>query len=211
MASRGFDLTVVLKHCEQCHPKNNFVILDEYLAAFSELARFFELLGPIFSFVARDLEDEIHTLQAHRKCSYGEHYVTVQSMIDYEVKNKLTKKKSATHLKSGSQSLLRLHYALQFIIKFMVRFRDSTESDKVPTMAMEVYHQTLSKHHMWIVRKAAALAVHTLPKRKTLMETFCKHEPEKVVELITPVTNIAQIVYDEIQELYELNDLLNIA
>ncbi|XP_070552612.1 ceramide-1-phosphate transfer protein-like [Ptychodera flava] len=205
-----FDLGTVLKEATACHPEENVVLLDKYLAAYCELARFFDLLGPIFGFVAKDLRDKIDTLQQHQKSDHHHHYRTVQSMMKFEVENKYAKGKLPNGSRSGSRLLMRLHRPLQFITEFMRRFRDSDDTEKIPTMAMEVYHRTLAKHHMWIIRKMAGVAVYTLPGRRKLMETLCKQEPEKVVELITPVVDAIQIIYDEIEELYKQYDLLQL-
>ncbi|XP_077994479.1 ceramide-1-phosphate transfer protein-like [Glandiceps talaboti] len=201
----GFDLVKVLREVEACHPEENVILLTEYLAAYLELVRFFDLLGPIFSFVARDLKGIIYTLQRHQISEYKEHYRTVQSMVQYEVNNNLINRRSPTGLRSGTNMLIRLHRPLQFIIEFM---REFCKSVRIASLAMKVYNKTLAKYHIWIVRKAARIAVYTLPGRKALMETLCKQEPEKVVELITPVTDAIQIVYDEVQDLYSQYKLL---
>ncbi|XP_077994826.1 ceramide-1-phosphate transfer protein-like [Glandiceps talaboti] len=210
MAENGFDLMTVLKEAKACHSEENAILLSQYLAAYSELTRFFDLLGPIFSFVARDLKDKIDTLQQRQRSEYKEHYRTVQSMVQYEVNNNLINRRSPTGLRSGTNMLIRLHRPLQFIIEFMREFRDSDESVRIANLAMKVYNKTLAKYHIWIVRKAARIAVYTLPGRKALMETLCKQEPEKVVELITPVTDTIQIVYDEVQDLYTKYNLLQL-
>ena len=60
----------------------------------------------------------------------GSHYVSIQTMTEYEVKENLIKYK-ARDSTTGSRNLLRLQRALEYIIAFMVKVPGVTEQDEI--------------------------------------------------------------------------------
>ena len=138
----------------------------------------------------------------------GDKYVTVQSMLCYEIECETTHKKGS--FPSGTRTLLRLQRALEFIITFMKQLAQGNDDASVRRIASSVYGRTLSKHHPLIVRKMAAVVMYLLPNRRRLIEVMCKHEPDEVLVLTERVLQVAYPAYDKIQELYSTNDLLNI-
>lgn len=204
-----FDLEVVLKGFSNCAQQNGQLDLGEYLYAFTELTRFFRLLGPIFGFVSSDLEEKLHTLEKHRRSENADKYKTIQSMITHEVATKRTRV-NVHGLRSGSRSLLRLNRALEFLLEFMERVRLASPETRISTLASDVYHDTLAKHHIWLVRKMAAVAVYTLPHRNELIQTLCKHSEQEALNLVGHVVAAAKPIYEEIQQLLEENKLLDL-
>ena len=170
--------------------------------------RFFKLTGRLFGFVADELEGKIKILKTHRKAEHSNAYETIQSMVEFEIANDSTKVKG--HLPSGSRTLLRLHRALEFIICFMDHISKSKDTDKTSDIAYEVYHKTLAKYHPWVIQKMAGLAMYMLPSRRQLIETMCRHNYEKVSELLTDVVKAGQPIYDITQQLYESHQLLDL-
>ena len=170
--------------------------------------RFFKLTGTLFGFVAKDLEGKIKTIETRRKGPGGHHYNNVRSMLQYEANKDISKVKG--HLHSGSRMFLRLHWAFEFILEFMSRISNSSDNDKTSVIAAEVYEQTLSKHHPWITRKMAAIAMHFLPSRKDLIEVMCKQDYETVLDMLHKVVEVGRTVYDTTERLYSDFGLLHI-
>lgn len=207
--SHDFDLEVVLDAFRKCLRNDGSLSLDEYLRGFHELCRFFRLTGKLFGFVAKDLESKMKPIEARRRSSsIGHHYVTLQSMMHYEVTQGIERHKG--HLPSGTRQFLRLHRALEFILEFMRQLRRGDEHAKTAHIASEVYSQTLSKHHPWVTRQLAALAVYMLPSKKFLIDVMCKQDYDKVHDLISDVTEEGQPIYDVAQRLYADCGLLHI-
>ncbi|KAL3862268.1 hypothetical protein ACJMK2_008250 [Sinanodonta woodiana] len=203
-----FDLEFVLQALQRCHINDGTILLSEYLTAYHELCRFFKLTGRLFSFVARDLEGKIRVLEIMQKADESQNYKSVQSMLEYECGRKTVH--TNVHVLSGSRTLLRLHWALEFIVEFMDRICKSSDDDTTSHIAAEVYKTTLSNHHPWYTRKIAALAMYLLPNRKQLIQVMCKHDYETVLELLNRVVEVGRQVYNTTQALYAERNLLNI-
>ncbi|XP_025084092.1 ceramide-1-phosphate transfer protein-like isoform X2 [Pomacea canaliculata] len=200
-----FDLEVVLDAFRKCILPDGSLSLDEYLRAFHELCRFFHLTGRLFGFVAKDLEGKMKAIEARKAADMESHYITLQSMMQYEIREGMVRARGQ-HA-SGTRQFLRLHYALEFILEFMRQLRCSDEHARTSHIASEVYSRTLSKHHPWITRKLAALAVHMLPSKKHLIDVMCKHDYNSVQTLIDDVTAEGNRIYDIAQRAYENNNL----
>lgn len=170
--------------------------------------RFFRLNGRLFGFVADDLEEKIHILESHMKGPNGQHYTTVQSMIDFEVANNITKVKHT--LPSGSRSLLRLHRGLEFILEFMGRLGKSSDDMRSSTIAAETYKDTLSNCHPWIIQKMAGLAMYMLPSRRKLFETMCKHYYTHALGLLDSVVAAGKPIYAKTQDIFAYHNLLDL-
>ncbi|CAG2105717.1 unnamed protein product [Medioppia subpectinata] len=110
--AKAFDIEVVCDSLQRCIQDKNAIDLDHYLRAFNELLRyyslrlaksweglrgtgvdgsgvgveFFNLLGAVFIFVAKDVKEKIQILEKYTKeCDCGPHYGTLQKMIEYEI------------------------------------------------------------------------------------------------------------------------------
>ncbi|KAK3580052.1 hypothetical protein CHS0354_028623 [Potamilus streckersoni] len=203
-----FDLEFVLHALQRCYLNDGTVLLSEYLTAYHELCRFFKLTGRLFGFVARDLEGKIRVLEMMQKADESQNYQSVQSMLEYECGRGTAH--TNDFLPSGSRTLLRLHWAMEFIVEFMDRVCKSTDDDTTSQIAAEVYKKTLSNHHPWFTRQIAALAMHLLPSRKQLIQVMCKQDYETVLQLLNRVVESGRQVYNTTQALYAERNLLNI-
>ncbi|XP_060075886.1 ceramide-1-phosphate transfer protein-like [Ylistrum balloti] len=203
-----FDLEVVLDAFNSCNLPDNSLNLDYYVAGYQELCRFFKLSGKLFGFVASELESKIQILKTHRKSENGNAYETIQSMVDFEVTNGITKVSGSPP--SGSRTLLRLHRALGFISEFMDRLAKSDDDAKTSVIASEVYKETLGLYHPWVIQKMAGFAMYMLPSRRQLIDTMCKQNYEKALNTLPKVVDALKPIYNVTQELYESNDLLNL-
>lgn len=155
-----------------------------------------------------EVHEKLEILKQHRKSDVGPHYITVQSMVNYEVSNNITTTKNTPP--SGSRTLLRLHRALQFIILFMERLPTTEDHERLSHVASASYNETLAKYHGWFIRKGIALAMYTLPSRVAVLEKMEGTTPERTVELLEMITKSAHPLYDTIQQVYIDNDLLDL-
>lgn len=203
-----FDLEVVLDAFRKCLLNDGSVSVEEYLRAFHELCRFFRLTGKLFGFVAKDLEGKMKALEVRRRSAQASHYVTLQSMMQFEMSEGIVEAKGRHP--SGTRQFLRLHRALEFILEFMRQLHLSDDNAKASHIASEVYSKTLSKHHPWVTRQIAAIAVYMLPSKKMLIDVMCKHDYSRVHSLIDDVTSAGQPIYDITERLYTESDLLTI-
>lgn len=155
--------------------------------------RFFQLMGSVFSFVSSDLKQKIDIL-CNLKDKDNENYITVKSMIEYEKENKLLEKPDYVN---GARTLLRLHRGLgirlmrsfilwfyslnisklicisallDFIREFLRQLGDLSDIEKTANCCQDAYNKTLAKHHPWVIRKAAIVAMYTMPTRKVLFK-----------------------------------------
>ena len=149
-------------------------------------------MGRVFGFVATDLQSRINTIEKHMKGTKRESYETIQAMVAYETEEHLSSNSG-----SGSQNLLELHRALEFISEFMDKISVASDDAKTADIASEVYTYTLGTHHNWVVRKMAVVAMYTLPRRRELIEKMCKHDLEHVDSLLRDVVDAMMPVYSK--------------
>lgn len=137
----------------------------------------FPKLGRLFSFIASDVGDKTHILEQHRHSPEdGRKYELIGGMLNYE-KNEAKILPEYNHhhrkeLPNGSRTLLRLHRALLFVVKFIDNIRLANDNDKMSQLARKAYDETLAYYHPWLVRKGVHLAVHTLPSRHQVCSHF---------------------------------------
>ncbi|XP_004070945.1 ceramide-1-phosphate transfer protein [Oryzias latipes] len=187
------------------------VILEHYLAGWSGLVKFLNRLGNVFGFISKDASSKIQILRNFLNGESGSEYFTVQSMVKYELENKLVDlKKAGSHPESGCRTLLRLHRALRWLELFLERLRTSQEDGKTSAMCAESYNESLAQFHPWVVRKAAGLAFCMLPGRLAFFEVMNVGTPDQVVAMLGEALPVVTEVYQITQELYAKHDLLDI-
>ena len=106
---------------------------------------------PVFAFVSKEAVNKTEILSNLLNGENRTHYITIQSMVKYELDNglvDLTKR----------ENLLRLHRALRFLELFFERLRTSSEDSKTSVMCSEAYNESLAQYHASIIRKANANA-----------------------------------------------------
>ena len=151
--------------------------------------------------------EKIGILRDYRKSDIGEHFVTIQSMVKYEVDNKLTVQKKKA---SGCRTLLRLHRALEFISALLTKIRSTDNSGKFSSEATEAYDCTLARFHPWLIKKAVHVAMYTLPYRPHLLVKMkVEDTPEGMARVEALIQQLNQ-VYDITQELYTAHSLLDL-
>ena len=105
----------------------------------------------MFGFVAKDIESKISILRNHQSSSKGDHYMTIQDMIHYEVRLDRTRAPQQHLPANGSRTLLRLHRALEFILEFMRGIITSSDNTSSAHIASNTYNHTLAQYHPWSV------------------------------------------------------------
>lgn len=168
-------------------------------------------LGSIFSFISKDAVSKIQIMINHRNGNNGAEYVTIQSMVKYELDNKLVDlTKSGNFPESGCRTILRLHRALRWLELFLERLRTSTEDGKTSVMCADAYNESLAHHHPWIIRMAAGMAFCALPGRSTFFEVMNVGPPEQVVAMLGDALPLISEVYQITEDLYTKYNLLNL-
>ncbi|XP_019637454.1 PREDICTED: ceramide-1-phosphate transfer protein-like isoform X2 [Branchiostoma belcheri] len=196
---KQFSLSRLVNSFKSVMTKGGEIDTTKYANSQSELMKLLEMLGTVFSFVTSDAKSKIEILEAYRASEQGEHYATIESMLQYEKDTGIVLDNKKP---SGARTLLRLHRALKFIMEFLNRMGKSTSDAKVSTLAYECYHETLANYHVWIVRKAAGMAFYTLPTRKNFLEKLCKEEEDVVLGLVSELAATVLPVYEQTEELY---------
>ncbi|KAH0953146.1 hypothetical protein HN011_006465 [Eciton burchellii] len=194
-----FDLRTVHDHFDQALIENDDVNLKAYLEAYNELYKFFQLMGSVFSFVSSDLKQKIDTLIELTKKD-DQNYTTVKSMIEYERENKLLEKPDFVN---GARTLLRLHRGLDFIREFLRRLGDLADIDKTSSCCQDAYNKTLAKHHPWVIRKAAVVAMYTMPTREALFKKVCGENVQRNIDILPKMLEITADVFDRTHNVYE--------
>ncbi|XP_053173822.1 ceramide-1-phosphate transfer protein [Scomber japonicus] len=206
-----FCLKEVLNTFKLCLSENKEVYLEHYVAGWRGLIKFLNCLGSVFGFISKDAVNKIQILVNHMNDENGSQYITVQSMVKYELENELVDlTKRGSHPESGCRTLLRLHRALRWLELFLERLRTSNEDSKTSVMCAEAYNESLSQHHPWVVRKAAGMAFCMLPGRLSFFEVMNVGQPEQVVAMLGEALPLISEVYQITEDLYAQHNMLDL-
>lgn len=210
-----FDPEKLFNSFKQCLIKTNDgldfddISINQYILAYEEINKFLGLLGNIFYFVISDVNEKINIFKKYLE-KEPENYATLNTFLTYEKDNKKFKQSShdLKHHPSGARTLLRLHRALIFIYKFLERLSNADQKQKSAQICIETYEQTLAKYHPWLIRKAANIGMHGLPKRDVLIGHMIRTEADKkmfpdFIATVEKAYNITQSFYEK----YEILDL----
>lgn len=175
------------------------------------ICRFLNSLGSVFGFISKDAVGKIKILEGHLAGDSRSQYVTVQSMVKYELDNQLVDlTKRGSHPESGCRTLLRLHRALRWLELFLEHLRVSGPDEKTSVMCADAYERSLSQHHPWVVRKAAGLAFCVLPGREAFFEVMNVGSAERVVSVLGEAVPLISEVHRITETLYAQNQLLQL-
>ncbi|XP_048206016.1 ceramide-1-phosphate transfer protein isoform X1 [Perognathus longimembris pacificus] len=206
-----FNLKVVLVSFKQCLTEDEEVLLDHYINSWKGLVRFLNSLGTIFSFISKDVASKLQTMEQLRSGPQREHYTSLQSMVAYEVGNKLVDlDRRSRYPDSGCRTVLRLHRALRWLQLFLESLRTSPEDARTAVLCTDSYNASLAAYHPWIVRRAVTVAFCTLPTRKVFLEVMNVGSPEQAIEMLGEALPFIEHVYDVSQKLYADNSLLDL-
>ncbi|XP_012263217.2 ceramide-1-phosphate transfer protein [Athalia rosae] len=198
-----FDLRVVHDNFDSALVQDDDVDIKLYLDAYNELYKFFQLMGTVFSFVSSDLKQKIEILtELYSKDE--QNYKTIKSMIQHEAENNLLQKSDYVN---GSRTLLRLHRGLDFIREFLRQLSDLSESDKTSGCCQDAYNKTLAKHHPWIIRKGAIVAMYAMPTRDLLFKKVCGDNVQRNIDVLPKMLEVTADVFNRTHKLYDVNKL----
>ncbi|KRX90444.1 Ceramide-1-phosphate transfer protein [Trichinella pseudospiralis] len=175
----------------QCREMEEGIHLSTYLLAYEELNNKMKILC-----------DCVHSENAV-------HYYSVKTMLDYE-KGVGMLEDANNCVNNGSRTLLRLHRALLFVVRFIESVRQST-SDNIITLAKAAYDCTLANYHSWIIRRAVHLALYTLPTRRELLRHILGNDDANNAEQCLDALMLeCNTVYDAVEKLYGERKLLQL-
>ncbi|KAJ8962982.1 hypothetical protein NQ317_013787 [Molorchus minor] len=144
-----FDIQIVHdKFCAAVHEDDD-VHLESYLQSFRNSTSNKDLGAKM---------DTLNELLNHPEKS--ENFMTVKKMIEFEKDNGFLNKKGYT---SGSRTLLGLHRGLG----------ELKEEESTSFACREAYDHTLAKHHSFVIRNGAKIAIYTLPTKEILLQRVC--------------------------------------
>ncbi|KAG7209813.1 hypothetical protein KM043_011427 [Ampulex compressa] len=198
-----FDLRMVHDHFDRALVQDDDVNLKAYLDAYNELYKFFQLMGSVFSFVSSDLKQKIEVL-TELLGKDEQNYVTIKSMIHYEKENKLLEKADYVN---GARTLLRLHRGLDFIREFLRELGELSDSDKTSSCCQDAYNKTLAKHHPWVIRKAAIVAMYTMPTKELLFKKVCGNNVQRNIDVLPKMLEVTADVFNRTHNLFEMHQL----
>ncbi|XP_017040889.1 ceramide-1-phosphate transfer protein [Drosophila ficusphila] len=200
-----FDILKVSMLFETSLLDEDDVQLDAYLAAYEEIMKFFQLMGSVFSFVSSDVRSKIDILYALRAKDTEEeqHFGSFRTMLEYEKGAELLNQKGYV---SGSRTLLRLHRGLDFVYEFLNRIQAIPDDQKTVEVCKSAYDDTLGKHHAFLIRKGARLAMYAMPTRGDLLKKVCS-DVEVAKENLPTMLEHMRTNYDRTEQLYTLHDL----
>lgn len=206
-----FSLQEVLDTFKLCLSDSKDVYLEHYVAGWRGLVKFLNSLGSVFGFISKDAVNKIKVLVSHLEGENGSQYVTIQSMVQYELEQGLVDlTKRGSHPESGCRTLLRLHRALRWLELFLERLRTSSEDGKTSVMCAEAYNESLAQHHPWVIRKTAGMAFCMLPGRPAFFEVMNVGSPEQVVAMLGEALPLISEVYQTTEDLYAQHNLLDL-
>ncbi|ETN59424.1 hypothetical protein AND_008979 [Anopheles darlingi] len=203
MSVTKFDLQKVHERFNESLSGEDDVYVDQYLEAFKELYKFFQLMGTVFGFVSSDVKEKVEILEKLRAKENAESFLTIRTMMEYERDSNLLNKKDYV---SGSRTLLRLHRGLDFIQEFLKRIGELEADGKTNGVCQAAYNDTLAQFHPWIIRKGANVAMYALPTRDQLLEKVCL-DVSVAIDLLPEMLAVTRKVYDRTQDLYTKYDL----
>jgi len=85
------------------------------------------------------------------------------------------------------------------------------DNEKAHTVCKSAYNDTLAKHHTFLIRKGAQVAMYTIPTRGDLLRRVCHNvDVARAVEMLPDMLKHMHMVYDRTDKLYTLHDLHNL-
>uniref|UniRef100_A0A8C8SLK7 Ceramide-1-phosphate transfer protein n=1 Tax=Pelusios castaneus TaxID=367368 RepID=A0A8C8SLK7_9SAUR len=206
-----FSLREVLVAFKGCLSEQQEVRVDPYLEGWKGLVRFLNSLGAIFSFISKDAVTKIQIIEGYRNSDQREKYLTIQSMVEYELSNGLVDlDKRSEHPDSGCRTLLRLHRALHWLQLFLEGLRTAKEDAKTSVICSDSYNASLANYHPWIIRKAAMVAFYALPPRNTFLENMNVGTTEEAMAMLGDALPFICKVYEITEDLYAQHKLLGL-
>lgn len=87
------------------------------------------------------------------------------SLCTYDMKKKRSLKITLTIINRNSE-----YFVPDFIREFLRQLGELSDGDKTSSCCQDAYNKTLAKHHAWIIRKGAVVAMYAMPTRELLFK-----------------------------------------
>ncbi|XP_017865981.1 PREDICTED: ceramide-1-phosphate transfer protein [Drosophila arizonae] len=206
-ADNCFDIEKVSDLFEGSLIDDDDVRMDDYLEAYEEIMKFFLLMGSVFTFVSSDVRNKLDILYDLRQQDNEEnkHFDSIKTMLLYEKGASLLHQKGYV---SGSRTLLRLHRGLEFVYEFLLRLQDVADEEKAHHICKSAYNDTLAKHHPFLIRKGAQVAMFAIPTRGELFKRVCNDaNVSNAIQRLPDMLRNMQNVYNRTDQLYTLEEL----
>lgn len=160
-------------------------------------------MGSVFSFVSSDLKQKIEML-AELITRDEQNYTTIRTMIAHEKENKILEKSNHSN---GTRTLLRLHRGLDFIKEFLRQLGNLSDTDRTSSCCQDAYNKTLAKHHPWVIRKGAIVAMYTMPSRELLFKKVCGENIQRNIDILPKMLEVTAVVFNRTHNLYDVHQL----
>ncbi|XP_050429004.1 ceramide-1-phosphate transfer protein [Adelges cooleyi] len=198
-----FNVSIVRAAFHEAMIHDEDVDIRNYIIAYKELSKFCSQLGTIFNFVVKDIEDKLWRLNELMRQD-NSNFVTVKAMILYERSNG-----ELAH-NSGCITLLRLHRGLDFIVQFMTKLCQLEPKDSTSSSAIEAYDITLAKHHSWLIRTGARMAMKFLPNQETLYHQAVGESNHETSNTMPDMISKASLVHHRVNRLFLDYEILHL-
>jgi len=166
------------------------------------------LFGRIFGFINMELNSKITVLREIMENDELGDYVTVHKMLHHDQINGFS-----VSPPNGSRTLLRLHRALEFIMRFLSDVAASNDDVSCVEIAQQAYAATLASYHPWVLRKGVQLAFRSLPHRAEFINRLrpdVSVSDEQMAVIMHDGMEICQQVYDRVQNMYAAANCLDL-
>ena len=158
----ALDINIIISGLQECL-KEDSLLMDGYLRAYTELTKFFGGLGSGFGFITTHVNSRIDILKSYRKGDKAEYYYSIQSMLQHE-----KKEPSPTH-PSAARILYNLNRTLPFCIEMLKAVVNADTETNLGPLAQTVYKEKLSQYHSWIIAKMINAVLLLLPNKKNFV------------------------------------------
>ncbi|XP_055342296.1 ceramide-1-phosphate transfer protein-like [Paramacrobiotus metropolitanus] len=207
----GVDIVRIADSFDAALEKDAGIELTSYIDAFSELARFFDLMGALFATMASDIREQVKILERYLQSPEAAHYATVASLVAHEAaepeRRLEPKRKEKEPAQSASRTVLHLNRTLEFFMGFLAKVETAGDAEKLPALCTPVYKATLGTHHSWLLSKAAGLAIGTLPTKVQLCEKVSKYDYPHTQQATARVVKSMEKVFRATDALFTQHDL----
>lgn len=108
-------------------------------------------------------------------------------------------------------SYLNFSFVIEFVYQFLNRLQSVGDDEKAHNVCKSAYTDTLAKHHPFLIRKGAQVAMFAIPTRGELLKRVCHTEnTSRAVEKLPEMLQHMYSVYNRTDQLYTLHDLHNL-
>ena len=212
-----FSLDTLQRCFKECLSKHadNQVDIDLYLRGYEEIYKFLCLLGTVFGWVASDVMDKIDKIRRFRENpDLAAKYVSVGSMIEYELNEVKTVKVKKADDGTGTRYLIRIHRALEYVSMFLAKMSEKELHEKCGPASQDAYKSTMLKYHPWVVQKGALMASHMLPTKEGLIWKICppgdQSRFEDTLKRLPDLVNDMKNVYESTENIYRKHNLTDL-